>query len=85
MVKILRNVHRTEQFLEEAIKSLEELAVSRTLTSRRLESMLDKLRGIRRSMQRLDKSKPEQRAKFWKLSRRAVIQAVKIKGMLSAA
>jgi hypothetical protein len=39
---------------------------------------MGKLHSIRLAMQRLDKTDPEGRARFWKLSRRAVSIAVKI-------
>ena len=74
---------RMEQFLERTIRSLEELASSSALTSRQLEGMMDKLYGIRLAMQRLDKTDPAGRARFWKLSRRAVSIAVKIARLLS--
>ena len=69
---------RTEQLLERTIRSIEGLASSSALTSRQLEGMMGKLHGIRLAMQRLDKTDPEGRARFWKLSRRAVLIAVKI-------
>ena len=79
----MRSYARTEQFLEETIRLLEGLASSSALTSGTLEGMLGKLRGIRRSMQRLDKTNADSRARFWKLSRRAVSLAVKIARILS--
>ena len=69
---------RTEQLLERTIRSIEGLASSSALTSRQLEGMMGKLHSIRLAMQRLDKTDPEGRARFWKLSRRAVSIAVKI-------
>lgn len=78
------NYSRTEQVLEEAIKCLEELAVKSALaTSGGLESMLGKLRSMRRSMQRLDKTNPAARRKFWMLSRRSVVLALEITRKLS--
>ena len=74
---------RTEQILEKTIWSLEELARSSALTSRQLESMMDKLNGIRLAMRRLDKTNPSERARFWKMSRRAVSISVKIARLLS--
>jgi len=74
---------RTEKFLDETIKVLEELAVSSALASGKLESMMGKLRSIRRIMQRLDKTDPLSRARFWKLSRRAVLVATKLSKLLS--
>jgi hypothetical protein len=74
---------RTEQILEKTIWSLEELASSSALTSRQLEGMMDKLYGIRLAMRRLDKTYPSERARFWKMSRRAVSIAVKIARLLS--
>lgn len=75
---------RTEQFLGETIRTLEDLARSCSLAPRRLESMMGKLRGIRRTMQRLDKTSPSSRVRFWKLSRRAVSIAVRIARVLSS-
>lgn len=74
---------RTEKFLDETIRVLEELAVSSALASGKLESMMGKLRSIRRIMQRLDKTDPLSRARFWKLSRRAVLVATKLSRLLS--
>lgn len=74
---------RTEQFLEQAIRSLEKLASSSALTSRQLEGMMDRLCGIRLAMQRLDKTDPAGRVKFWKLSRRAVTIAANMARILS--
>lgn len=78
----LQKYTRTEQLLEEVIHSFEGLAVTSTLTSRKLESMLGKLRSMRRSMQRLDKTDRKSREKFWMLSRRSVALAVKMAKML---
>jgi hypothetical protein len=74
---------RTEQFLEKTIGLLEDLASSSALTSGQLEGMMDKLHGIRLAMRRLDKTIPSERARFWKMSRRAVSITVKIARLLS--
>ena len=80
----LNKYTRTEKFLDETIRVLEELAVSSTLASGKLESMMGKLRSIRRIMQRLDKTGPLSRARFWKLSRSAVLVATKLSRVLSS-
>ena len=82
-VIIVNRYTPTEKFLDETIRLLGELAISSALASRRLESMMGKLRGIRRIMKRLDKTDPLSRARFWKLSRRAVLVATKISRLLS--
>lgn len=74
----MKKYSRTEQFLAEVIQTFEELAVTSALTSGKLESMLGKLRSMRRSMQRLDKTDRKSRQKFWMLSRRSVALAVKM-------
>jgi hypothetical protein len=81
----LKKYTRTEKFLDDAIRLFEELAVSSALaSSRKLESMMGKLRSIRRIMQRIDKTDPSSRARFWKLSRRAVLVATKLSRLLSS-
>ena len=80
----MNNYTRTELFLDEAIRSLEGRASTSALASGRLEGMMGKLRGIRRAMQKLDKTDPLSRVRFWKLSRRAVVVTVKIARVLSA-
>lgn len=75
---------RTEKLLEDTLRLLEELAVSSALASGKLESMMEKLRSIRRNMQRLDKTDPSSRTRFWKLSRRAVVVATRLSRLLSS-
>lgn len=77
---------RTDQQLNRIIEILEELIESRnSLTKvRRLERMLVNLREVRRSMQRLNKTDPNGRKKFWQLSRRAVLLSVRIARGLSS-
>lgn len=80
----MRKYSRTEQFLEDVIHTFEGLAVTSALTSRKLESMLGKLRSMRRSMQRMDKTDPKSKDKFWMLSRRSVALAVKMAKILTS-
>lgn len=77
---------RTVQQLKRVIEILEELIESRcSLTKvRRLERMLVNLRGVRRSIQRVDKTDPKGRKKFWQLYRRAVLLSVRIARGLSS-
>lgn len=84
--KTLDNYTRVEKYLSETTESLELLIGDRqSLTSvRTIEGMMAKLRGIRRSMQRLDKKSSDDQEKFWKLSRRAVTLTVKIAKLLSS-
>jgi hypothetical protein len=79
-------MHRAEQHLDEIIISLEMLVGSKEplRKQRLLDGMFGKLRTIRRSMGRLDKRDPQNRIKFWNLSRRAVRVGDKITKMLSS-
>ena len=76
---------RTDRKLDRVIMILEELVQKRSSLTpvRNSEKALANLREIRRSMQRLNKSDPKSRKKFWQLSRRASSLAVRLARRIS--
>lgn len=81
----MKHYPRTEQHLHRVIQILEGLLESQdSLTAVRMrEGRMANIRAIRRAMQRLDKTDPKGRKKFWKLSRRAVFLAAEMARKLS--
>ena len=72
--------------VDRVIQTLEELMQQQCLLTqvRKLERNLVNLREVRRSMQRLDKTDPKGRKKFWQLSRRFVSLASRMAKRLSS-
>lgn len=75
MAQQLDRVDSVIQILEELIQTRSALTQVRKLVN---------LREVRRSMQRLDKTDPKGRKKFWQLSRRAVSLAARMARRISS-
>ena len=79
MEQQLDRVDRSIAIFEKLIQK-----VSSLTKVRQLEKTLVNLRDVRRTMQRLDKTDPKDRKKFWQLSRRTVSLAARLARRISS-